>query len=689
MSDVSTGSKMKYLHTFCGLALVSGLLLSGCGPTPVDDETGGETNSATNPGGGGKGDTTVDPIASLSCSAEKSFVEIGGFVEIDVDARDDDGRQSRNFTLEVVPNSSARVVQRNKVIFDEAGAFDIHCVSNDSPHRDTTSVMVGYTEPALSVNNRSFVERDRVRITGRAVAAENAPIFVEIDGYITELADDGTFDATMPAEVGKLNRFHVVATDSRGRTSDRNVYAVVGQFGDLQEPTENAVRVGMGPDVYPQLANLVERVISGLPAGQTERSDNLQFEDLLSMSEGENLGIDWQFDPETVGSTPPNVTLTPMASGIRVDVVFDEAYIDALVRTGEPGDWRERDMRGDVDNLVVSGVLRVNGPDDLGVQDVTTEWDSLDVDVADFPNWIVDIFVYFLEDNFRDMMRDGIERAGNQALVGALEGFGVDRQFDLPEPLVTTMTTSSTLSTLAATRDGLDVGLSFGIDGETDPLRADAPGPLRFAERSTEFDAHEGYQAAVALEPINDLFFAAWQTASLDLTWEFDDGIFTPTDGPQISSIIAFADPQLPPVLSPTDTPGVFELNIGEVRIDAVFDTSLGMANVAGVLGASATVELSAEGDGFAVKVTVDETQVDVLVAPFSLEREAVEQIMEDLVLPELAGDVASVAANFPIPEADLTGLEVGLETLAVENVRLTESAPDAALSVRTDVVVR
>jgi hypothetical protein len=662
--------------------------LVSCGPTPAPDGGEGEENAAIN-GGIGKGDTTVGRITSLSCTAQESFVEVGGFVEIDVDAIDEDGRESRNFTVQVTPETSARVVQRNKVIFDEAGAYDIRCLSNDSPHTDATSVMVGYREPALTVNARKFVDRDRVRITGRAVAAENAPLYVEIDGYITELADDGSFDATMPADVGEMNRFHVVATDSRGRTSDRNVYAVVGQFGDLQEPTPDAVRVGMGPDVYPQLASLVERVISGLPAGQTDRSDNLEFEDLLSTSTGENLGIQWEFDPQAVGSTPPNVTLTPASSGILVDVVFDEAYIDAIVRTGDPGDQRERDMRGDVDNLVVSATLQVNGPDDLGIRNVTTDWDSLDVDVADFPNWIIDLFVYFLEDNFKELIRDGIERAGNRALVGALEGFGVERQFDLPDPLVTTMTTSSAISTLAATEDGLDVGLSFGIDGETDPLRAEVPGPLRFEERSTRFDEHEAYQVAIALEPINDLFFAAWQTASLDLTFEFEEGIETAPEAPQITSVIAFADPQLPPVLVPTDTPGVFELEIGEVRIDAVFDTSVGMANVAAIVGASATIEIGSDGDGFSAALNIDDTHVDVLVAPFSLEREAIEAILEEFVLPALGADVASVAANFPIPEADLTGLGVGLETLAVEDVTITQSAPDAAMSVRANVVVR
>lgn len=676
------------------LGCVVVLLLAGCGPEPgVSGDGAGDGNSsagAPDEYGVGKGDqVTVGPITSLSCKAKESFVEIGGYVEVEVAARDEEGRESRNYTVEVLPRASARVVQRNKVIFDEAGAFDIRCLSNDSTHTDLASVMVGYTEPALSVHARSFVEGDRVRITGRAVGAENAALVVELDGQRTQLGADGSFDATMPARVGSLNRFHVVATDSSGRRSDRNVYAVVGQFGDLQEPTSDAVRVSLGPDIYVQLAILVEKVIAGLPAGQTDRSDNIEFADLLSKETGRKLGTDWEFDPIAVGSTPPNVALTPVANGIRVDVVFDRAYIDATIRTGEPGDWRERDMRGDIDHLVVSAVLRVNGPNDLGIEAVTTEWLSLDINISDFPNWIEDIFVHFLEDKVKNMIRDGIERAGNKALVGALEGFGVVKDFDLPEPLVTTMTTSSTISTLTATAEGLDVGLSFGIDGETDPLRADAPGPLRYPERSTDFVVHEGYQVALALEPLNDLFFAAWQTASLDLTFDFDSGIATPPDAPQVYSVIAFAEPALPPVLTPTATPGVFRLDLGGIRVDAVFETSLGMANVAAVLGASATIRLSGERQGFSTQVSLDETHVDILVAPFSLEREAVEKIMEELVIPELLPDFASVVGNFPIPEADLSGLGVGLSTLAIENVMLTESAPGAALSVRTDIIVR
>ena len=107
------------------------------------------------------------------------------------------------------------------------------------------------------------------------------------------------------------------------------------------------------------------------------------------------------------------------------------------------------------------------------------------------------------------------------------------------------------------------------------------------------------------------------------------------------------------------------------------------------VAGASATVRVTGEGDGFGTELSLDDVQVDVLVAPFSLEREAVEQIVEELVIPELMPDLASVVANFPIPEADLTSLGVGLTTLSVENVAVTQNAPAAAISVRTDLVVR
>lgn len=661
--------------------------LASCGTDPGGENSITDNNGA-DPNGGGKGDTTVGIIVSLKCTAQNSFAEVGGFVEVDVDARDDEGALSRNYTLEVTPTSAARVVQRNKVIFDEPGAYDIKCISNDSIHTDVTTVMVGYTEPALSVNARSFVDGDRVRITGRAVGAENAPVWVEVDGYIPELADDGSFDVTMDATEGRLNRYYITATDNQGRTSDRNVFVVAGEFGDLQEPTSDAVRVALGPQVYPELASLVERVISGLPAGQTERSDNLEFQELLSPESGSNLGIDWIFDPLGVGSTPPNVTLTPVANGIQVDVVFDQAYIDAHIITGDEPDTTERDLRGEVQNLTVSALLRVNGPDDLGIENVLADWDDLDVDITSFPNWVVDLFVFFLEGKFKKLMRDGIENAGNKALVGVLEGFGVEKTFDLPEPLVTTMTTTSSLSTLVATTNGLDVGLSFGIDGETDPLRADAPGPLRFPDRSTGFGTHDGYQVALALEPMNDLMFAAWQTAALDITLDFERGIVTPQGTPEVTSIIVFAEPALPPVIAATDTPGVFELNIGGVRVDAVFETTLGMANVAAVLGADATIRLSGDGSGFDTEVSLDDLYVDVLVAPFSLEREAIEAILEDNVIPQLMPDLASVVGNFPIPEADLTALEVGLSTLAIENVAVTQAAPTAALSLSADVII-
>lgn len=211
----------------------------------------------------------------------------------------------------------------------------------------------------------------------------------------------------------------------------------------------------------------------------------------------------------------------------------------------------------------------------------------------------------------------------------------------------------------------------------------------RFPERSTDFTVFENYQVALALEPLNDLLFAAWQTASLDLTLEFDEGITTPPQSPSVSSIIAFLEPSLPPVLVPTGTPGVFRLDIGGVRADAVFDTSLGMANVAAMLGASATVRLTGEGDGFGAQVSLDAVYVDVLVAPFSLEREAVETILEEVVLPDLLPNIAAVVQNFPIPEANLTSLDVGLSTLSVENVSLTSNSPSAALSVQTELVIQ
>ena len=670
---------------WCALAL-----LAACSSgTSGDSGTTDDANAVVDPYGGGKGDVAVDPIVALDCQAQNSFVEIGGFVEVDVDARDAQGRQSRNYTLEVTPNAAARVVQRNKVIFDEAGAFDIRCKSNDSTHKDTTSVMVGYTEPALAVNAPLFVEGNRVRITGRAVGADDAPVFIEIDGAFPALGEDGSFDVTMPAQMGRLNRYHFTATDNTGRSSDRNVFVIAGQYGDLQVPTADAVRVSMGPQVYPDLASLVERVIRGLPEGQTERSDNLTFEDLLKPESGSNLGIDWTFDPISLGSTPPNVTLTPVANGIEVNVVLDEVVLLANVLTGDPPDQNQRDLTATVTNAVVSGVLRVNGPDDLGVQNVGVEWDDLDVDLTGFPNFVLDLFLVFFEGKFKDMIAAGIEKAGNKGLIGVLDGFGVSKSFDLPAPLLTTLTTSSTVSTLQATQNGLDIGLSFGIDGDTDPLRADVPGPLRFDQSATTFTTHDAYQVALALEPINDLLFATWQTGALDVVLDQEQGISTHPSAPQVESVIAFVEPALPPVLAPTGTPGVFQFEFGGIRVDAVFDTTLGMANTAVIAGGTATITLTGDAQQFTADVALGDVWVDVLVAPFTFEREAVENYMEAELLPKLFPKIAGVVAHLPIPEADLAGLEVGLSTLAVENLTITTSAPNAALSVRTDIVIR
>ncbi len=650
--------------------LLAGLAL-GCNNSDVGDEGG--TPAGEGGGPGGKADVTVGPVDSIVCKAAESFVRVGGLTAIEVDARDAKGAQSRNYEVTVSPQLGTRVAQRNKVIFNNEGSFQIACCARDSGLCDQTAVQVGRLAPALSVEAPRFAVGRSVNLTGRATAREGKVAKLTINGVATEVEADGSFEALTPVDPGP-NTFVLVAKDAAGETTTRYVWVLGGPFVSLDEPPGDGVQVFLGADAYGEFAEIVQGALRAF-------IDGPEFQEKLNATKSGSSGsYSWTMTPSEFRIEDIEFDLRPDWRGIFVQVVLKRPVLTAHARTkysdDDPEwdeDWVDRDVRASAYSIVVEGLLM---PQDLGfvLNAVDVDVTDLELDIDGIPGFIVYALESYVEDELADSIREAVGDSANEKLGGVAMSFAGKTPLELPEPLSGTLVAEYALTRIQTDEAGLHLALSLTADGETDPLRVDAPGYLK-SPTPEPLGGHATYEAAIGTDALNAVLYAAWQTGGFDLAMSFGADELTDSADVSADALDLLFDFELPPQVTAGERPGELLLHLGGVRLDAVYETNLGLVNTAVEIGATLVALVSVRDGVLEISSDARDLDVDVRVPPLNLPPEParayLERVLERTALPKLT----RVLRTLPIPNADLSELDIPeITRLRAERLRVLRS---------------
>jgi hypothetical protein len=623
-----------------------------------------------NTGSFGKADITVGPIQSIQCNPQTHFVQRGGFGEFNVNAVDSIGKESRNYELTITPVSGTRIVQRNRVIFDQEGRYDIQCCSLDTPECDHVAVHVGSLNPTLSLNIAPFSEGE-VQITGQALTSLGKPAQVWINDQELPTNAQGQFEIWQPSPQG-MNRFLAKAMDEDGRTSTRNGWTIGGPF-QSGESSRSLLKVALAQDVFRDLENMVEQLLV--------RSINeyAQGDDFKKMHSGSELGYSFEVMPSDIPIPQINLELTtgPEENQLQLYATIPQFTLlgDARTRFAQ-GAWKERTISVQAD-IEVQGTFRFEGTD-LALDELTADVANLDVEISDLPGFIEGILEFFFEREVRTQILKALESAGNESLEGIISGFEFQDTLTLPDPLKGDLDLSAKINHLYSNSQGLQIGFDFGFNGETDPRYQKAPGPITHQSALLPSSFDHPYQAQMHIDLFNQFLFELWQMGALEKQVPVYGVIGEEDDDIQADLLTLFISPQLPPVLTLGTRPGEVVFNLGGLRIDGVLESNVGFWNCAIEVGIQARSLIDQWGDDVSFNFTAEAIDIDVLIAPGGWEIESTRRLLQSVINQDVLPDYIDLIEIIPLPQADLSGLRLpSFQSLkvSIDQVKNQESA--------------
>ena len=649
--------KIEMIVLMIGLSIC--VFVGGCaqGEYLTTEEGGG--------GGFGKADITVGPIQTLTCVAESSFVRRGSFARFSVNAIDQSGAKSRNYHLEVTPPNGARIVQRDQVIFDLDGLYEVRCCSNDTPKCDQVAIRVGESTPALSVSLDPF-SQGQAHLSGHAVDRSGNPAKVNVNGNPVSSDAQGRFTMVLPAETG-LNRYEVIALGSEGEQSLRRAWTLSGPFIDINSISPSTVRLRLSPMSYPMISQVLTGLLVKL-LGEYSNSSGFR-----QVQEGSSLGYSWEVLPTSTLVEEAQVNLVSGRSDgeLALDLQMRGFQIFAQGRTRFGGGyWREHDVSVFTNIGFIVYFQVFEGGFEVG--DVDINLDQLDLEISELPGFFEGVLEFFFENSIQNELVKVIKSVGNQGLSDILTGFEVREQIKLPEALNTTLELSGQVIELNSSDKGITLGFGLSVDGETDPARVSAPGPIVTSGDQATFNRESSYELALHLDLINRIFFAVWQTGGLDLIQTVprpigDDGII------RDELLTIFVTPELPPVVRMGEREGEIMVDLGAMRVDGVLETELGVLNCALEVGTTFRVLLSGGQDSLYASSVVTSFEADVLIAPAGWEIEPTRQMHDRVLSEKVIPRYAELLSTLPIPTADLSGFNLpNIHTLSVRDFVIT-----------------
>ncbi len=603
-------------------------------------------------GGGpyGKADVTAGPIEDISCSIEQSFVRRGSFATLQVKAKDADGALSRNYQLVTEPKIGTRVVQRDQVIFDLDGLYTVHCCALDAQRCDQVAVRVGEIAPALAVSVDPFTENVAL-LKGHAQDRSGRPAKVSVNGNVVSSDESGHFEARVASPTG-LNHYEVVAVGSEGEQSTRHAWTIGGPFNGIDELDPSAIRLRLSQDSYPLMSQILTAYFIKLA------DDASNSEDLSVPQTGSTLGYEYEVTPSRLGLGETQVRL---AAGAQVDELVlmvslenFQAFADSQTRFGG-GDWKHREV-------VISADLYIEVPFTLHSQgidigQVKTDVNDLQVEISDMPGFIEGILEVAFDRSIQKKLVKMVESVGDQGLSEVLTQFEFNKSITLPEPFTGDLDLTGRVSELQVDEQGVTLGIGLSVDGETDPARLDAPGPLMTSVQGPSLNNGAAYELAFHLDALNRILFSAWQTGSLDMVSMKDQPFGERDDVFGDQSLALFVTPMIPPVARVGDRSGELIIDLGALRIDGVLQSDLAVLNCALEAGASIRVLLSSDQVALTSSAALKDLKADVLIAPAGWETEPTRELVARIIEEDIAPKYAELLQSTPIIEADLSAL--------------------------------
>jgi hypothetical protein len=633
----------------------------------------------------GKADITVGPIDKISCGIDSPFVRRGSYGSFKVEALDSSGAKSRNYSLTVDPQAGTRVIQRDQVVFDLEGQYEVQCCALDASESrsicDRVAVQVGSLHPALTVSVAPFSD-EVTRVYGSAVDVLGAPAKVQINGQPVSVDEEGRFSMTANIQSG-LNRFEVIATGGEGRQSEKRAWTIGGPFANINDLDPTALRVNLSALSLPTL----EQILVGVLLKNINLyADSDRFREVKA---GSALNYHWRLTPSEI--LRPEVELSleisprPSELNLRVNLPHFQILGNAETRFGN-GEWRQGDVsvQGNFEISIDLGFH--SGGIDLLNTDVKVS--ALELEIHDLPGVIEEILEFFLKGELQEALLDAIKQVGDKSLSDTLENFRVQEELTLPEPLFGSLDLEGRVSELTVNQDGILLGFGLYVDGETDPARVDAPGPLMSGMNLPYTPQGGPYEASLHIDLLNRLFFAAWQTGSLDFSMIMNDAIGNENDLITADDqLTLFMTPQLPPVVRMGPAQGELILELGALRMDGILDTTLGVWNCAINVGASVRAILSADQMGLRVSATTEMIEADVLIAPAQWELEPTRRYLEALIAKDVLPKYLEILRDLPLPDADISSLEIsGIHALKIADLKV--SSTSSGLNVGADLLL-
>ncbi|MEE2785702.1 MAG: hypothetical protein VX589_00050 [Myxococcota bacterium] len=626
---------------------------AGCSDDVLRTETSHETAVFE----GDKADSVRGPIASIRCDATESFVRRGGFAEISIEAHDQQGRLSKNYELVVEPAAGHRVVQRNKVIFDEDGSYTVRCCARDSENCDELAIQVGELAPALTLSLPAFGDGPTIRIEGRTRQRGENPAKLSINGKTVAVDAEGRFRETLPIE-GGLNVFKLVAQGDDGQQTVRHGWTMGGPFGVLGERDAASgplLQLALGQSAYPQLARIVKALVVREVA---QLSNNERFR---TPQQGSQLGYQWTMMPTSVSVSDIEMTFEagPGADQMTIIGQFPSVLFlaDAETRAGS-GDWHQRKLQATAQFTIMLTV---------GVRDGLLQADNLQVnlrhfelEISDLPGFFEDILEIFLRGTVKNTVHTAVEKAVEKALLSIVQGFDFSHTLPLPAPLQGELELGASLHAFHMSQGGLVVDMNPIVFGLPEPDRETAPGTHWSSASLSSMPMQAPYEAQFHLNYLNGVLFEAWRSGGLNFTFVQDEPIAA--DGDEYfktERLTLFMNPHLPPLLGLGERPGEVVLEFGAMHIDGVLESELGNWNSSIVVGGRARASIRGDATGFEIAVATESLEADVLIAPAGLEREATRRLLAHVIAKKVLPELLDVLTLIRIPSADLSGLQL------------------------------
>ena len=654
-SGLELRAGLTWMFLLLGTTLAFGTGMWGC-----SNSSTGEDLLIAN-GDLSKADITVGPIQSISCKPQSHFVRRGGFGSFDVQALDAQGKASRNYELRLTPQTGTRVVQRNQVIFDQEGRYEVKCCSLDTEYFEQVAIHVGSLNPALSVDVTPFSEGE-VQIKGQAMSSREQPAQVWVNGQEVPTNPQGYFEKWMPALLG-VNRFEVKAMDQEGQMSIRHGWSIGGPF-NLSEASSVGplLQLGLSADAFKDLESLIEKFLIRSIRNYAQ-SDEFQ-----KTQSGSELGYSFEITPTSIPNPQIDLSLTtgPRDGELQLHILLPQFTLLGEARTRfAQGAWRDRSVSVQAD-IEVFGSFILQG-NELTLDHLDANVDQLDLEISDLPGFIEGILGFFFKRQVQNEILNALERAGNESLEGIISGFEIQETLELPEPLQGELGLLAQVAQLNLNAQGLQIGFQLDFNGETDPLYKDAPGSISYSNPLKASSFEHPYQAQFHLDLLNRLLFEVWQMGTLNQQTLIHDLIEGDEDEIQADRFTLFVSPQLPPVLTLGENQGELVFQMGGIRLDGILESNVGFWNCAVEAGVRAKVLINQWQDEIGFQVNVDQMDVDVLIAPGGWEVELTRQLLERIITKDVLPKYANMIRMIPLPQADLQDLNLdGIQSLNV-----------------------